>query len=64
MTGVFDEGYRYYYIGGFGHSVMTSADLSVTSSADKDGDATISTDSRSSDSLFCKLLIMMKSQLL
>ena len=51
MTGVFDEGYRYYYIGGFGHSVMTSADLSVTSSADKDGDATISTDSRSSDSL-------------
>ena len=56
MTGVFDEGYRYYYIGGFGHSVMTSADLSVTSSADKDGDATISTDSRSSDSLVLQII--------
>lgn len=54
--GVFDEGYRYYYIGGYGHSVITAQDLSVTSSAEKDGVATISSDSRSSDSLVLQIV--------
>ena len=54
--GVFDEGYRYYYIAGFGHSVISTQDLSVTSSSEKDGVSTISTDSRSSDSLVLQII--------
>lgn len=55
-SGVFDQGYRYYYIGGYDHTVMDGAGLAETTSADKEGDTTISTDSRSSDSLILQVV--------
>ncbi len=55
-SGVFDQGYRYYYIAGYGHSVISTEDVSVISQATKEGDTNLSTVSSSSDSLVLQVV--------